>query len=91
MHGYGYFVNDNGTIFREVMHNYMDFEFYDGPYELQEQILPALSRFVKGDLEVDILMSAYRKVLFDTAAIAGTGNYYYFVDKIINMENSTEK
>lgn len=68
MNGYGYFVNDNGIIYHEVMHNYMDLEFYPGPYKLNEKILPALSKFIKGDIEVDFLLCAYRKVLLDVAA-----------------------
>lgn len=68
MNGYGYFVNDNGTIYHEVMYNYMDLEFYTGPYKLNEKILPALSKFVKGDIDVAFLLCAYRKVLLDVAA-----------------------
>jgi hypothetical protein len=31
MNGFGYFVNPNGTIYHEVMFNYMDLEFYPAP------------------------------------------------------------
>lgn len=68
MNGYGYFVNDNGTIYREVMYNYMDLEYYNGPYKLNEKILPALSKFIKGEIEVDFLLCVYRKVLLDVAS-----------------------
>lgn len=68
MNGYGYFVNTNGTVYHEVMCNYMNLEFYEGPYKLNEKILPALSKFVKGDVEVDFLLCAYRKTLLDVAS-----------------------
>lgn len=68
MNGYGYFVNDNGTVYREVMFSYMDLDYYTGPYKLNEKILPALSKFVKGDIEIDLLLCAYRKCLLDVAA-----------------------
>ena len=68
MNGYGYFVNENGTIYREVMHNYMDLEYYYGPYKLNEKILPALSMYIKGEIEVDFLMCAYRKILLEIAS-----------------------
>lgn len=68
MNGFGYFVNPNGTVYHEVMYNYMDLEYYHGPYKLNEKILPALSKFIKGEIEVDLLLCAYRKALIDVAA-----------------------
>lgn len=68
MNGFGYFVNPNGTVYHEVMCNYMDLEYYPGPYKLNERILPALGKFLKGEIEVDLLLCAYRKTLIDVAA-----------------------
>lgn len=50
------------------MANYMDLEFYKGPYKMNERILPALSKYIKGEIPVDLLLCAYRKVLLDLAA-----------------------
>ncbi|MBQ3061476.1 MAG: hypothetical protein IJD02_03440 [Lachnospiraceae bacterium] len=61
----GYFVNENGTIYSEVMSGYMDLEYYYGPYRQNERILPALSKYMKGEIEVDLLLYAYRKVVLD--------------------------
>ena len=68
MNGRGYFLNPDGTIYYECMFNYMDLEYYNGPYELNEKILPALSKFIKGEIEVDLLLCLYRKTLLDVAA-----------------------
>ena len=68
MSAYGYFVNPDGTVYREVTSDYMGLEYYNGPYKSNERILPALSKFVKGEIEVDFLLCAYRKVLLDVAA-----------------------
>ena len=68
MMGYGFFVNPDGTIYHEVSMNYMDLEYYKGPYKMNERILPALSKFVKGEIPVDLLMCAYRRILLDIAA-----------------------
>lgn len=68
MCGFGYFVKPDGTVYHEVMCNYMDLEYYPGPYKLNERILPALSKFLKGEIEVDLLLCAYRKTLIDVAA-----------------------
>lgn len=65
MNGCGYFVNPDGTVYYEVMSNYMDLEYYNGPYKVNEKILPALSKFVKGEIEIDLLLCVYRKVLLD--------------------------
>ena len=68
MNGWGYFVNPDGTVYHECMVNYMNLEFYKGPYKLNERILPALSKFVKGEIGVDLLLCAYRRILLDYAA-----------------------
>lgn len=68
MNGYGYFVNSNGTFYHEVMYNYMDLEFYRGPYKLNEKILLALSKYLKGEIRVDLLLCAYRTVLLQVAS-----------------------
>lgn len=67
MNGCGYFLREDGTIYYEVMSNYMDLEYYDGPYKLHEKILPVLSKFVKGEITVDLLLCAYRKILLESS------------------------
>ena len=68
MSGYGCFVNENGTVYHEVMSNYMDLEYYKGPYKSNERILPALSKYLKGEISIDFLLCAYRKILLDIAS-----------------------
>ena len=68
MRGYGFFVNPDGTVYHEVSTNYMDLEYYKGPYKKNERILPTLSKFIKGEISVDLLMCAYRRILLDIAA-----------------------
>lgn len=65
MVGFGYFVADNGNVYYEVMHNYMDLEYYTGPYKANERILPAVSRFVKGEIGLDFLLRIQRRLLVD--------------------------
>ena len=65
MVGFGYFVADNGEVYYEVMHNYMDLEYYNGPYKDNERILPAVSRCVKGEIGLDFLLSIHRRLLLD--------------------------
>lgn len=68
MNGHGYFLNPNGTIYHEVMCNYMDLEYYPGPFTENKKILPALGKFLKGEIAVDFLLCVYRRVLLEIAA-----------------------
>lgn len=61
----GYFQNSDGRIFREVTHNYLDYEIYRGPLDGKYRLLKALSSFVKGKIGVDMLLTTYRKVILD--------------------------
>jgi hypothetical protein len=68
MNAWGYFQDEDGCIFREVMFNYMDLELYKGPFEGRQRLLIALSNFEKGNIGVDLLMTAYRKIIIDEFA-----------------------
>lgn len=82
MNGRGYFLNPDGTIYYECMINYMDLEYYNGPYDLNEKILPALSKFIKGEIEVDLLLCLYRKTLLDAAADDVLLRHWYSPEKL---------
>lgn len=68
MCGAGYFVNPNGTVYYESVCNYMELEYYPGPYKLNEKILRPLSYYIQEKIEMDLLLCAYRKVLLNVAA-----------------------
>ena len=68
MCGAGYFVNPNGTVYYESVCNYMELEYYPGPYKLNEKILRPLSYYIQEKIEVDLLLCAYRKALLEVAA-----------------------
>ena len=59
----GYLINSSGTIYRDGRKNYMDFEYYPGPYKFHKKMLLVLSKFVKGEIALDVLLYAYRKLL----------------------------
>lgn len=69
MNVYGYWLNENGTVYYEVSSwNYMDYEYYKGPYEGKYRFLKALGNHLKGDVNLEMLLCAYRKCLLDEAA-----------------------
>lgn len=67
MYGYGYFVNDDGTVYWHPVEKYMDLEYYHGPYKLNERIFTALSKFLKKECSLAFLLCAYRNTLLDVA------------------------
>ncbi len=71
MNVWGYFQNEDGTIYREVTSNYMDFEYYP-PEKLTDKrrILIALSNLVKEKIDVELFSAAYLHILAEEAAKA---------------------
>ena len=68
MNAWGYFQDEDGRIYSEIMFNYMDLERYKGPFDGKHRLLKALSNYVKGNIGVDLLLTAYRKVIIDEFA-----------------------
>ena len=68
MNAWGYFQNEDGTIYGEVMTNYMDLVYYRGPFEGTKRFLLALSNFMKDEISLEILLCAYKKVILDEFA-----------------------
>lgn len=65
MNAWGYFQDTDGTIYHEVMHNYMDLEYYHDELTGKKRILKALSNFVKGEIDVEFLCRAYHSLMCD--------------------------
>lgn len=64
MTAYGYFQNpENGEIYCECMHHYMELEYYRGDFSGARRALKALSNFLKGEISVDLYTRAYRTIL----------------------------
>ncbi len=65
MNAWGYFQAEDGTIYEEVMSNYMDLEYYRGELTGKKRILKALSNRVKGNIDVELFANAYHHILCD--------------------------
>lgn len=65
MNVWGYFQDEDGRIYSETTYNYMDYEFYRGPYEGKSRLMKAISNFIKEEIDISMLLSAYRKVILD--------------------------
>ena len=68
MNAWGYFQNQDGTVYHEVMSNYMDLEYYRGELSGKKRILKALSNHIKGEIDVGLFANAYHKILCEEYA-----------------------
>lgn len=65
MGAHGVFLQEDGTIYRESTHNYMDLEFYHGPYEGMRKLLTPLSSHIKGEIDFELLLYSYRLIVME--------------------------
>jgi len=65
MNAWGFFQDEDGRIFSEVMENYMDLEYYEGPIEGRMRLLKAISSYLKEKIDLTMLLTTYRKVILD--------------------------
>ena len=69
MTAYGYFQKEDGTLYAECMHQYMDLERY--PEEKltgKKRILKALGNHLKGEIDAVLFARAYHQILLEEAA-----------------------
>ncbi len=59
----GYFLNKDGSIYRECMSNYMDLEFYDKELTGAQRTLIAFSSFLKGEIDPALFARAYHQII----------------------------
>jgi hypothetical protein len=69
MTAWGYFQKENGTLYEECMHHYMDLELY--PEEKltgKKRILKALGNHLKGEIDAVLFARAYHQILLEESA-----------------------
>lgn len=65
MNAWGYFQDPDGTIYYEVMHNYMNLEYYRSELTGKNRILKALGNFLKGEIDIELMCRAYHYLMCD--------------------------
>lgn len=65
MNAWGYFIDEKGKIYFEVMYNYMNLEFYRGDLNGKKRVLKALSNFITGQIDVALFSNTYHYILCD--------------------------
>ena len=76
MTAYGWFQESNGTIYKEVMFNYMDLELFKGHLEGQERLQIALSNYVKGNISEELLLHAQKVLIMHDLGYNSLANWY---------------
>ncbi len=69
MAAYGYFQKEDGSLYEECMHQYMDLERY--PEEKltgKKRILKVLGNHLKGEIDAVLFARAYHQILLEEAA-----------------------
>lgn len=59
----GYFQTEEGMLYQEVMHSYMDLEYYDKELTGVHRTLIPFSNYLKGEIDGGLLMSGYHQIL----------------------------
>ena len=60
MNAYGWYTDYDGTIYKEVMFNYMDLVRFTGELKRQERVQIALSNYLKGEISIELLLQSQR-------------------------------
>lgn len=63
MTAYGYFQNEDGSIYYECMHHYLDLEYYREEPQGVRRILKAFSSFEKEEIGSDLLAISYHIIM----------------------------
>lgn len=61
----GYFTWENGTVYHEVMNDYMNLEYYVDSIENEKRTLITISNYLKGKLSLDLFLNAYNLIIAD--------------------------
>lgn len=88
MHVIGYFLDEKGQIYNEVTWNYMDYELYRGKLTGKNRILKAISNYEKGEIDGELLATAYHKIM--TEEYAKIIETYFVTDKGLELAGLKE-
>mgnify|MGYP004499874583 FL=1 len=76
----GYFQDDDGKIFMECMHDYLSLEYYNDRIDGKLRILKALSKYLKGEIPLDLLLNAY-DIVMKEENLSKTKRYMNFLEQ----------
>ena len=88
MTAYGYFVGSMGEVYYECIHNYMDLEHVHSELRDEERLLIPISRYLKDEIDLVLLLGAQRIMLCENEArnVYGLLNYTKEGKRIAGIE-----
>lgn len=88
MTAYGYFVGSMGEVYYECIHNYMDLEYVHSELCDEERLLIPISRYLKDEIDLVLLLGAQRIMLCENEArnVYGLLNYTKEGKRIAGIE-----
>lgn len=63
MTAHGYFQNEDGSVYYECMHHYLDLEYCREEPQGTRRVLTAFSSFERGEIDGELLSIAYHVLL----------------------------
>ncbi len=88
MTAYGYFIDRDSVAYHECIHNYMDLEYVRSELCDEERLLIPISRYLKDEIDLPLLLGAQRIMLCENEArnIYGSLNYTKEGKRIAGIE-----
>ncbi|MDO5296404.1 MAG: hypothetical protein Q4F00_07215 [bacterium] len=88
MNARGYFQNDDGSIYFEVMQNYMDCEYYRGELVGKRRTLKAMSNLLKHNIDEELFACAYHQILMEEYVKDNMPKWY--TEKALDLAGLTD-
>ncbi len=73
---YGFFMSEDGCFYRECTYNYMNLEYYRGPLTGINRLYKTISSFLRGDIDEELLLYAYRIIVLESMREKSESNLY---------------
>jgi len=74
---YCYFMRESGSIYDDFNPATLDLEYYRGELKGLNRVLLAISNYMKGEISVDLMMSAYDIILHEEQRDKLRGDMWY--------------
>ena len=65
MNARGAFIHNDGSLYYEVMHNYMNCEYYRKPLTGIYRTLKTMSSYLRGKISEELMLLAYHRILME--------------------------
>lgn len=87
----GYFVNDEGTLYYDVLNDsYINLEYYKESLADSYRVLTPLSNYLKGKLEIELCLNGYHQILLEEISRKSKLHSFCFSTKLGLIDSGVE-